>query len=57
VETQQDGKMLSGCCGDLCIVEISGGAVTAYKSASIVTHTTRDYMTMDKVKKTTNSQF
>jgi hypothetical protein len=28
MKTQQAGKRLSGCCGDLWIVEISGGAVS-----------------------------
>jgi hypothetical protein len=35
VKTQQVGKF-SVCCGDLCIVEISGGAVIASSSRSCV---------------------
>jgi hypothetical protein len=36
VKTQQAGKRLSGCCGDLRIVEISGGAEITSTSESCV---------------------
>jgi hypothetical protein len=36
LKTQQAGKRLSGCCGDLWIVEISGGAVITCSSESCV---------------------
>jgi hypothetical protein len=34
VKTQQAGKRLGGCCGDLWIVEISSGAVIVYTVVS-----------------------
>jgi hypothetical protein len=36
VKTQHAGKMLSRCCGDLCIVEISSGTAITCSSESCV---------------------
>jgi hypothetical protein len=36
VKTQRAGKGLGGCCGDLSIVKINGGAVIACSSESCV---------------------